>query len=116
MKFVAIVLAAAFVAFFLQKAATQTDWQPAMVSPPPFVILTNRNFQLSQTDPVLLDYTLLAQPLKPGTYQTYPYAMILLVPKPVNDDCKIEAQPDIDSKMPVLRPKIEVVPKSPAAE
>jgi hypothetical protein len=116
MKFVAIFLAAAFVTFFLQKAAAQTDRQPAMTLPPPFIILTNQNFQLSKTDPLLLDDAQSAQPLKPGIYQTYPYAMTLVVPKPVNDDCKMESLPHIDSTMPVLRPKIEIVPQSSVAD
>jgi hypothetical protein len=115
MKFVAIVLTAAFVAFLLQKAATQTDWQTAMASPP-FIILTNQNFQWSKTAPVLLADTQPAQPLKPGIYQTYPYAMTLVVPEPANDDCKMKAQRDVDPKMPVFRPKVEVVPESSAAE
>jgi hypothetical protein len=114
MKFVAIVLAAVFVALFLQKTATQSDRQPAMASPH-FIILTNQNFQLSKAGPVLLADTQPAQPLKPGIYQTYPYAMTLVVPKPANDDCKIKARPDVDSKM-VIRPKVEVVPESSAME
>ena len=111
MKFVAIVLAAAFVTFFLQKAATQTDRQPSRVSPPPFIIVTNQNFQVLKTSPALPDGAQPAHLLKPGIYQTYPYAMTLVVPNPVNDDCKIKAQPDVDSKMPVFHPKVEVVPE-----
>jgi hypothetical protein len=81
MKFVAIVSAAAFVTFFLQKAATQTDRQPLMTSLPPIIIYTNQNFQLSKANPALLAGAPSAQPLKPGIYQTYPYAMTLVVPK-----------------------------------
>jgi|SRR5665213_537846 len=116
MKFVAIVLAAALVAHFLQTTVTPTDRQTAMPSPPPFIILTNQKLQLSKTDPALFHDTPPARPLKPGIYQTYPYAMTLVVPKPANDDCIIKAQSDVDSKMPVFRPKVEVVPEPSAVE
>jgi hypothetical protein len=116
MKFIAIILAVAFVVLFLQNVATQTNRRSAMVLPSPFIVLTNQNFQLSKTFPISLSDAQTAQPLKPGIYQTYPYAIVLIVPEPVNDNCKIEAQPNIDSKMRIFQPKIEVVPKSSVAK
>jgi len=52
------------------------------------------------------------QPLKPGSYQTHPYAMLLIVPKPVKDDCKIKEPQNTDFRMPILRPKTEIIPES----
>ena len=52
-------------------------------------------------------------PLAPGVYQTRPYSMILVVPKPGLDDrCVVEAT-NADSKMPVVKPDMQAVPMPP---
>ena len=53
----------------------------------------------------------LPQPLKPGVYQTRPYAIILIVPESGLDDrCVVGASGDI-SKIPNAKPDMQAIPK-----
>src|ERR1017187_3602258 len=96
MKFIAVAVAAAVIAtvaaLFLQKPVTQTNHQSAMALPPIFFVLTNQNFQLPKAVPILPFDAQPTQPFKPGIYQTYPYAIMLVAPEPVNDDRIITGQ------------------------
>jgi hypothetical protein len=57
-----------------------------------------------------------SRPLKPGIYQTRPYAIILIVPQRGIDDGCLAAGIGMsgDSKMPVIHPNLQAVPKAPA--
>lgn len=49
-------------------------------------------------------------PLKPGVYQTRPFAMILIVPKRGIDDGCIAGTTGAGSRMPVVKPEQRTVP------
>jgi hypothetical protein len=51
------------------------------------------------------------QPLKPGVYQTRPYAIILIVPGAEHDDCCVNRGINGNSKMPIAKPDVQAVPK-----
>ena len=54
----------------------------------------------------------LSPPLKPGVYQTRPYAIILIVPEAGLDDrCVVRSSGNI-AKMPNVMPDIQAVPKT----
>ncbi len=55
-----------------------------------------------------------SQPLAPGVYQTRPYAMIVVVPKPGLDDRCVAGATGAGSKMPVAKPELQAVPLLPA--
>ena len=52
-----------------------------------------------------------SQPLKPGVYQTRPYAIILIVPGAEHDDCCVNGGISGNSKMPNAKPNVQAVPK-----
>jgi hypothetical protein len=52
-------------------------------------------------------------PLPAGVYQTYPYTIIIIiVPGRRIDDRIIIGMPDTHSPIPIIKPHVEVVPKS----
>lgn len=82
-------------------------------SPSPDLLPKNRNFVLSKPVPLHLDK--LSRPptqLQPGVYQTHPYAMILIVPGRGIDDGILGRKPDTYSKMPRIKPHVDVIPKA----
>ena len=50
-------------------------------------------------------------PLAPGIYQTAPYAGIVVVPGPHSDDRAVIQPQERVSKMPVIKPPLEFVPR-----
>jgi len=114
MKWSGIALAVVFTALLLRNAASQPSRQSAMVSPAPFTVLTNWDVQTTNAFLTSGEGRQTLQPLNPGRYQTHPYAMTLVVPAPVDDDCKMQEPRNIDPRMPRLRPKIEIIPESTA--
>jgi len=54
--------------------------------------------------------------LPPGVYQTYPYTILLMAPRSGIDDRILAQPPNPNSKMPVIKPHIEVVPGPPAKQ
>jgi hypothetical protein len=53
-------------------------------------------------------------PLLAGVYQTYPWTIIIVVPGRGIDDRIIVELTNTNSKMPIIKPHLEVVPLSPA--
>lgn len=49
--------------------------------------------------------------LSPGVHQTHPYAMILIVPGRGIDDGILKGKPDTCSRMPRIKPHMDVTPK-----
>ena len=49
--------------------------------------------------------------LRPGVYQTYPYAMIVRVPGSGIDDGILGNIPNANSSMPRINPRVEAVPR-----
>lgn len=72
----------------------------------------DRGFVLSKPVPLYMD-KLPSPPthLRPGAYQTYPYAMILMVPGRGIDDGILGGKPDTYSKMPRIKPHVEAIPR-----
>jgi hypothetical protein len=56
--------------------------------------------------------TLTSQSLEPGVYRTEPYACIVVVPEPQQDDCCIIGRTDKNSKMPMREPDLRFIPMS----
>ncbi|HXR48157.1 MAG TPA: hypothetical protein VN784_12030 [Candidatus Limnocylindrales bacterium] len=52
------------------------------------------------------------QSLAPGVYQTYPWTIILVVPERGIDDWSILPRTGTNSLMPVIKPRVEVIPKA----
>ncbi|MGH7993027.1 MAG: hypothetical protein ACREDQ_05890, partial [Limisphaerales bacterium] len=52
------------------------------------------------------------QSLPPGVYQTYPWTIILVVPGAITDNGDFIVKPNTNSAMPIIKPHVEVVPKS----
>jgi hypothetical protein len=48
----------------------------------------------------------------PGVYQTYPYTLIIIGPPRGIDDRSIIGAPSAPSRMPIIKPHVELVPKS----
>jgi len=44
--------------------------------------------------------------LKPGVYQTRPYAIVLIAAEPEHDDCSVVGAAGASSKMPVVKPEM----------
>jgi len=72
---------------------------------------TNQGFVFSRPTPIDLYQRPGHQLLTPGVYQTYPYTIILVVPKKGIDDRILANVPRTNSSMPVLKPHVEVIPK-----
>ena len=51
-------------------------------------------------------------PLLAGVYQTYPYTLIIVGPERGIDDRSIIGIPNNNSPMPIVKPHVEVIPKS----
>jgi hypothetical protein len=56
----------------------------------------------------------ISRPLEPGVYQTRPYAIILVAPKAGLDDHCVMGTTGVGSKMPVVKPGVQVVPILPS--
>jgi hypothetical protein len=95
-------------------AAALTNGEPPSILPPFVAGPTNLDFAPLSSAPVVYldrkpDHS---PPLKPGVYQTRPYAIILAVPETgLDDHCVVGASGDI-SKMPNAKPDMQAVPKS----
>src|SRR5690348_9624065 len=64
----------------------------------------------SRPTPVYLGRLPTASPLQPGVYQTYPWTIILVVPGGVTENGDFIVKPNTNSPMPIIRPRVEVVP------
>jgi hypothetical protein len=51
-------------------------------------------------------------PLEPGIYQTYPYTIIIIVPRKGIDEQIFGEVPNAELGMPEINPQIDVIPKS----
>ena len=113
-----MVLLPALTAWFLVSVIPLTGGQTTLFSLPLAVGSTNRVPASAISAPVLYlggkpeD----AQPLKPGVYQTRPYGIILIVPKRGLDDSCIVRGMSGGSKMPIINPNVQAVPKGTAAK
>ena len=84
----------------------QTDPQSFEILP------TGRSAVPSQPTPLDLDnLPPPPPPLLAGVYQTYPYTIIIIEPARGIDDRSIIGVPYTDSRMPIIKPHLEVVPK-----
>jgi len=94
--------------------AALTNGQPPLISQPLAAGSTNLGFApLSSAPIVYLDgKTKHPQRLKPGVYQTRPYAIILIAPGAEHDDCCVNSGINGNSKMPNARPGVQAVPKT----
>jgi hypothetical protein len=93
----------------LVATAALTNGQPPLVSRPLPPVSTNSSF----APIVYLDgRPEHSQPLKPGIYQTRPYAIILVVPGAEHDDCCVVGGTSGNSKMPVIKPDVRAIPKT----
>ncbi len=54
------------------------------------------------------------QSLKPGVYQTRPYAIVLIAPGREHDDCCVVGATGAGSKMPVIKPELRAFPILPS--
>jgi len=94
--------------------AALTNGEPALSSPP--FVAGSTNLGLAHFGPAPIVYlggrTSPSQPLKPGVYQTRPYAIILVVPESGIDDRCVVGGIDSGSKMPVAKPDLQAIPKA----
>jgi hypothetical protein len=74
----------------------------------------DQRFVSSKPTPIYLDKSITSQPLQPGVYQTYPYTIILIVPGRGIDDRSFAEIPNANSKMPIIKPPVKVIPLSEA--
>lgn len=90
-----------------------TRGEPPPPSPPSAgVNSTNQLLVPSKPTPIFLDKLPSNQPLQPGVYQTYPWTTILVVPGRGIDDGIFAVKPNTNSIMPIVKPHVEVIPKS----
>ena len=100
--------------------AALTNEEPASVSRPFYADSTNLGrMPASSAHFAYLDgKPEHSQPLKPGVYQTRPYAIILIVPKTGIDDACVNGgvigRSIGNSKMPNAKPDVEAIPKTPS--
>lgn len=80
-------------------------------SPSSDLLPKDRNSVSSKPVPLHLDKLPASPHLRPGVYQTYPYAMIVIVPGGRIDDVILGDKPDTASKMPIIKPHVDVIPK-----
>jgi len=74
---------------------------------------TGRSAVPSEPIPIYLDKLSTPPPLlQPGVYQTYPWTIILVVPGAETHLRYFAVKPDTNSPMPIIKPHVEVVPKS----
>ncbi len=99
----------------LVAAGALTNGQPPLIVRPLAAVSTN-NLGLtpfSSAPIVYLDRkTEHSQRLKPGVYQSRPYAIILIVPGSEHDDCCVNSGINGNSKMPNAKPDVQAVPKT----
>jgi hypothetical protein len=101
-------------------AAALTNEEPAKVLEPLPDGITNLNLAPLSSAPIAHPGGVASsQPLKPGVYQTYPDAIILIVPKRGIDDgifagAKGAGSEMSRSEMPVIHPPLQAVPISPS--
>ncbi len=97
-------------------AAALTNEQPSSISQPFATASTNHNFAPFSSAPTVYQdgNTKRPQRLKPGVYQTRPYAIILVVPEDEHDDCCVigVGGDNGNSRMPNAKPDVEAVPKT----
>ena len=91
--------------------------QDSLLTPHPLSLTINNQpanqlLAPSKPTPIYLDKRSDNQPLQPGVYQTYPWTIILIVPGRGIDDEILAVKPNTNSIMPILKPHVEVVPKS----
>jgi hypothetical protein len=72
----------------------------------------DKGFTLAGPTPMDLSKQCPGQPLQPGVYQTYPWTIILAVPKRGIDEGIFGNPPSTNSQMPVINPHVEAVPSS----
>jgi hypothetical protein len=95
-------------------AAALTNGEPPLISQPFVAGFTNLGLAPINSAPIVyLDGKAEhSERLKPGVYQTRPYAIILIVPETgLDDHCVVGASVDI-SKMPNAKPDLQAVPKN----
>ena len=94
-------------------AAAPTNGEPPLIPQLWAAGSTNLSFAPPSSAPVVYlgGKTEHTQPLKPGVYQTRPYAIILIVPEAEPDDCCVNSGTSGNSKLPVAKPDMQAVPK-----
>jgi hypothetical protein len=104
-------------ALMLGATLDQTCGEPSLFSPSSNIPSTSQGFAPLKPTPIYLDkLPTPPPPLKPGVYQTYPYTIIIITPGRGIDDQSIVEIPNANSKMPVIKPHLKVVPLSPAKQ
>jgi hypothetical protein len=97
-------------------AAALTNGEPPLI--PQLWVAGSTNLGLAPPSSASIVYldgkTERPQPLKPGVYQTRPYAIILIVPGAEHDDCCVNGGINGNSKMPNAKPDVQAVPKTPS--
>ena len=81
-------------------------------SPSLNTVQKDRGSVFSKPTPIYLDKQPTPHSLPPGVYQTYPWTIILVVPGAETDIRYFAVKPDTNSIMPVIKPHVEVIPKS----
>jgi len=126
-----LVAAAMMVLSLQSQGLAQIRIQSPKITPPLVLGSTNLEFGLSNRPPGELFQPLrpLPQPLRevpetnfetnlpsaqlsPGVYETRPYTMMVIVPGSGIDDRILGMTPDANFPMPIIKPHVEVVPKS----
>jgi hypothetical protein len=98
----------------LVAAGALTNGQPPLISRPLAAISTNQGFAPFSSAPIVYLHGKTEHPLrlKPGVYQTRPYAIILIVPGSEHDDCCVNSGINGNSRMPNAKPDVQAVPKT----
>jgi len=101
-------------AWFVAGAPTN---QPPLLATPPLVD-GSTNFFLKPLKAVpivrLGGNPGMPQPLQPSVYQTRPYSIILVVPKTGLDDHCVASATGANSRMPVVKPELRLIPILPS--
>jgi hypothetical protein len=102
----------AVVALVLAATLAYTCAEPPATTPLVGVNSDRHGPVISKPIPVDIDELPTQCSLPPGVYQTYPWTIILVVPGAETHLRCFAVKPDTNSPMPIIKPHLEVVPKS----